>query len=141
METTMAGILRANLRQTASYAFESGLRKVNPPPWKKRITGRLTSVVVGVKRRNQSFRAGSMVTSEDLTPLMGVELGGVLKSTRLTRRRLTVPSVRREASVTAERMDTKILVFHGRTGDVCSGEFVISGFLKMGNGRCIKKSV
>ena len=58
------------------------------------------------------------MTSEVLTPLMGVELGEARKSKKLRRRRFIVPSSRREKSVRAEAAERAILVFHGRTGEI-----------------------
>lgn len=79
-------------------------------------TGREVALVVGVKRRNQRLRSGSTVMSEDLTPLMGLGVGGELKSRREKIRRLRVPLVRRTASVTADAAEMERRVLHGRAG-------------------------
>ncbi|KAL6270038.1 hypothetical protein ACE6H2_026949 [Prunus campanulata] len=72
-------------------------------------------VVSGTKRRNQSWRVGSTVTSEVVTPLTGaVGVAEDLKSMKLRRRRLMVPSARRAMSVIFDRTDNDKRVFHGR---------------------------
>lgn len=62
---------------------------------------------------------GSTVMSEDFTLLMGLGVGGDVKSRRDIRRRLIVPLGRRTASVTVDRTETDRRVFHGRAG--CAG--------------------
>lgn len=122
---TIAGILRAKRRQTASYANESGDRKANPPPWKKIITGRQDdNVVLGMKIRYHRFRLRSTVKSEVLTPLTGLGLGRILRSTKFAIRRLRVPFLWRTVSLKAERKAMEMRVFHGSTGFRVSDELV-----------------
>lgn len=75
-----------------------------------------TELEDGVKRRNQRMRVGSTTTSEEVTPLIGLALGGILRSIKLRRRRFIVPLVRRVVYVMAERMDMAKRIFHGRSG-------------------------
>ncbi|WVZ14527.1 hypothetical protein V8G54_012093 [Vigna mungo] len=116
-------------RQKASYLVVAGERNVKPPPWKKTTTGRVAAEeeVVGEKRRNQRLRVASTVTSEVVTPSIGLGLGGSWGSKRLKRRRLTVPLERREALRRRESRDVVTRSFHGMVGLVgaaiaCGGE-------------------
>lgn len=45
-----------------------------------------------------------------------VGCAGIFVSKKLKRKRLTVPLLRREKSMTVERSNVEIFVFHGRTG-------------------------
>lgn len=71
---------------------------------------------------------GSTVKSEDLTPLMGLRVGGDLKSRREKIRRLRVPSERRTASLAADAAAMERRVFHGRAG-TGSDEFLRGMFV------------
>lgn len=69
---------------------------------------------------------GSTVTSEVVTPLTGaVGVAEDLKSMKLRRRRLMVPSARRAWSVSFDRTDIDRRVFHGREAhaDAAGWEF------------------
>ena len=103
-------------------AKEEGERKVKPLSWKKMMMGReVVFVSVGTKRRNQRLREGSTMMSEDLMPFMGLGFGLALmlrrerERERQRIRQLMVLSDWWKALVIAERAETEIWVFHGRT--------------------------
>jgi len=110
---------------------------VNPPPWKKIITGRVAvfvssvlspaelTVVVGVKRRNQTLFSALTITSLVATPLTGMALGEDLRSKKLRKRRLTVPLERREASVKAVMNEIEMRDFQGRKGLGLFGDDIV----------------
>lgn len=110
---------------------------MNPPPWKKTITGRVAVLVsvlsspaeltaaVGVKRRNQTLFSALTITSLVETLLTGMALGEDLRSKKLRKRRLTVPLERRDASDKALINEIEMRDFQERKGLGLFGDDIV----------------
>lgn len=74
-ETTSAGREAARRSQKLWLMFVAGLRRMKPPPWKKRTTGRILAGDEGRKRRREVLRD---VFGEDAGGVAGGGGGGGL---------------------------------------------------------------